>query len=106
MLLNAQVHNLPLPPPEIIQEYQSLGEAVPPVLLEKAIAPRTTEDAALLAQNYLGEDRVGPANVHNNDPDDLLARAVAGVDAEPPVPGDNHGSIPNATEGQRRSKNR
>lgn len=74
------------PSAEHVQEYMALGTSVPPALLHKAIAPRTTEDTCILAQSYLGEDRVGPANVHNNDPDALLARAVAGVDAEPPVP--------------------
>ena len=105
-MLPVQVHNLPLPSLEHIQEYQALGEAVPPVLLEKAIAPRTTDDTTLLAQNYLGEDRVGPANVHNNDPDGLVARAVAGVDAEPPVPIHMQGPAPNKTATHGASKNR
>jgi hypothetical protein len=82
-----QVHGLPPPPADLVNEYLQLGEhVVPSSLMRKAIAPRSVEDTETIASQYLGEDRVGPANVHNNDPDGLLQRAVAGVDAEPPVP--------------------
>lgn len=42
----------------------------------------------MLTRHYLGEDRVGPANVHANDPDGILANAVAGAGVDPPVPND------------------
>ncbi len=78
-----QVYNLRPPCAEVLAEYTTLGNNVPPVLLDNAVAPRTKEDAIVLTQNYLGEDRVGPANVHNIDPDNILARATATCTVDP-----------------------
>lgn len=85
------MHNLPPPPQDIVQEYVQFGDGVPSSLLEKAIAPRTKEDATMLSRHFLGEDRVGPANVHSNDPDGMLAQAVAGTGVDPPIPDEMQG---------------
>ena len=84
------MHNLPPPPQDIVQEYVQFGDGVPPSLLEKAIAPRTKEDATMLSRHFLGEYRVGPANVHSNNPDGMLAQAVAGTGVDPPIPDEMH----------------
>jgi hypothetical protein len=55
-------------------------------VLRNVIVARTEEDAAVLARTYIGEDRVGPANTHQNDPEGMFEQAMAGPDFIPPVP--------------------
>ena len=68
-----------------------IGDGAPPSLLEKAIAPHTKEDATMRPRHFLGKDRVGRANVHANDPDGMLAQAVAGTGVDPPIPDEMQG---------------
>ena len=80
------LNNLHPPPQDIVQECAQFGDGVPASLLERAIAPRTKEGATMLSHHFLGEDRVGPANVHAYNPDGMLAQAVAGTCVDPPIP--------------------
>lgn len=94
--MHMQVYNLAPPPDDIVDEYMRLGEGVPDAVLQKAVVPRSPDDAVLLARKYLGEDRVGPANTHDNDPDGLLEQVVAG--AHPGLGGDDATDRPNRTD--------
>jgi hypothetical protein len=86
--LNVQVNNEPLPSDEIMAAYRDL-DGLPASVLENVIVARTEEDAATLARTYLGEDRVGPANTHQNDPEGMFQNAMAGPDFVPPIPHNN-----------------
>jgi hypothetical protein len=77
-----QVYNLPPPPEDLMRQYDAINNTCPPVLLDSAVVPRTVAHATELARAYVGEDRVGPANTHNNDPDAMLRRVLAGPDAD------------------------
>jgi hypothetical protein len=92
-----QVYNLPPPPADIIQQYEAVNNACPSVLLETAIVPRTVAHATELARAYAGEDRVGPANTHNNDPDAMLKRVLAGPDADEDAPNVEADNMPAGT---------
>ena len=59
-------------------------DTLPPSVLKQVVVARNETDAATLVRTYLGEDRVGPANTHQNDPDALFNQAMAGPDATPP----------------------
>lgn len=59
-------------------------DTLPPSVLKQVVVARNETDAATLVRTYLGEDRVGPANTHHNDPDALFNQAMAGPDATPP----------------------
>jgi hypothetical protein len=80
------VYNLPPPTPEVLAEYELLDDSVPVAWLENAAVATTEEGARNLNKTYIGEDRMGPANVHNYDPSTAMARALAGPDAHPPLP--------------------
>jgi hypothetical protein len=71
-----QVYGLDPPPADIVDEYLHLGTGIPDCLLHKAIVPRSAEDASTLARQYLGEDRMGPANTHGMDPADFMERVT------------------------------
>ena len=80
----SQVYNLPPPSPEIVAEYLKLDGTLPEDVMDRVIVPRTEEDAAQLVTTYLGEDHVGPANTHNNDPNAIFADTMAGHQYIPP----------------------
>lgn len=61
-------------------------DTLPSSVLKEVVVARNENDAATLVRTYLGEDRVGPANTHRNDPDALFNQAMAGPDATPSPP--------------------
>jgi hypothetical protein len=81
----SQVYGLDPPSEDIAQAYRNL-DTLPESVVATTVVARTATDAALLVRTYLGPDRVGPANVHGNNPDALFEQAMEGPDARPPVP--------------------
>lgn len=59
-------------------------DTLPAGVLKQVVVPQNESDAATLVRTYLGEDRVGPANTHQNDPDGMFKQAMAGPNATPP----------------------
>lgn len=59
---------------------------LPDVVMANALVARTEAEAAVLVRGYLGDDRMGPANVHEHNPDAVYAQAMEGPDAVPPKP--------------------
>ena len=78
-----QVYQLPPPSDEIVKAYSELT-MLPEAVLNKVLVAQTEADASTLVRTYLGADRVGPANTHQNDPDALYTQAMGGPDAVPP----------------------
>ena len=68
----------------MVQAYTALT-TLPDAVFNKVLVAQTETDAATLVRTYLGADRVGPANTHQNDPDAFYTQAMGGPDAEPPV---------------------
>ena len=91
---DVQVYKLPPPSDEIVKAYSELT-TLPESVLNMVLVAQTETDAATLVRTYLGADRVGPANTHQNDPDALYTQAMAGPDAVPP----KCPTSPNATDG-------
>jgi hypothetical protein len=84
MYVVMQVYNLPPPSDEMVQTYMDLN-TLPTSVLKEVVVARNENDAATLVRTYIGEDRVGPANTHQNDPDAMFNQAMAGPDAIPPL---------------------
>jgi hypothetical protein len=59
---------------------------LPDAVMANVLVARTEAEAAVLARGYLGDDRMGPANVHEHNPDAVYAQAMEGPDASPPLP--------------------
>lgn len=83
MQIFPQVYNLTPPSDEIVKAYMEL-QSLPSAVLQEVVVPQNENDAATLVRTYLGEDRVGPANTHQNDPEAVFNQAMAGPDATPP----------------------
>ena len=77
-----QIRGEPPPSDEIIAAYKDL-DGLPESVLKNVIVPTNEADAASLIRTYVGVDRVGPANTHQNDPDAMFKQAMGGPDAEP-----------------------
>lgn len=54
--------------------------------MANVLVARTEAEAAVLVRGYLGDDRMGPANVHEHNPDGVYAQAMEGPDASPLQP--------------------
>jgi hypothetical protein len=59
---------------------------LPDAVMANVLVARTEAEAAVLVRGYLGDDRMGPANVHEHNPDAVYAQAMEGPDASPPLP--------------------
>ena len=59
---------------------------LPDAVMANVLVARTEANAAVLVRGYLGDDRLGPANVHEHNPDAVYAQAMEGPDASPPLP--------------------
>lgn len=79
------MYKLTPPSEDIVQAYMEL-DTLPSSVMKEVVVARNVNDASTLVRTYLGEDRVGPANTHQNDPDALFNQAMEGPDASPPPP--------------------
>ncbi len=79
------MYNLPPPSAEIQRAYMELT-TLPDAVMANVLVARTEAEAAVLVRGYLGDDRMGPANVHEHNPDAVYAQAMEGPDASPPLP--------------------
>ena len=61
---------------------------LPDTVMANVLVARTEAEASVLLSGYLGDDRMGPANVHEHNPDSVFAQAMEGPDASPPKPAD------------------
>ena len=76
---------MPKPSAEIQRAYEQLT-TLPDSIMANVLVARTEAEASVLLRGYLGDDRMGPANVHELNPDAMYAQAMAGPDASPPKP--------------------
>ena len=79
------MYNLPPPSDDIQRAYMELT-TLPDAVMANVLVARTEAEAAVLVRGYLGDDRMGPANVHEHNPDAVYAQAMEGPDASPPLP--------------------
>ena len=61
--------------------YLALDGRLPDDIIRNVVVP-TNEDVQLV-RVFIGEDRQGPANVHEFDPEAMYDQALEGPDAEP-----------------------